>query len=285
MRNTATLQLDLNDHFAVISFDRVNSKLNVLTRELWTDLQLALKEIQEDHTLQGLILQSTKPGVFLAGADIKELYPRQTGDMKSVEEFIDLGNNTLSMLESLPFPTVALIDGVCLGGGLEVTLACDLRIEGDNPKLSLGFPEVKLGLIPGWGGTQRFSRLYSSPLAAELICTGEPKTRLFDWRTDSEKLMEFGKSLLKSSSSSYQEARRRKHDPKHDVQPLDVSEYHSDNLNRQPAINEALRIIQEGIHLPFQEALKLEREAFMRLVPSTGAQTLMGEFFNRPRGG
>src|SRR5207253_4316885 len=79
----------------------------------------------------------------------------------------------IEKIEKLPFPTVVLIDGACMGGGTELALGFDYRLAGTHPKTELGLPEVKIGLIPGWGGTQRLSRIIGPALAAELICAGE----------------------------------------------------------------------------------------------------------------
>src|SRR5207247_5556911 len=79
----------------------------------------------------------------------------------------------IAPFEALPYPTIALIDGACMGGGTEIALGFDLRLAGTNPKTEIGLPEVKIGLIPGWGGTQRLTRLIGPSLAAELICAGE----------------------------------------------------------------------------------------------------------------
>src|SRR5262249_19712333 len=110
---------------------------------------------------------------------------------------------------SLPYPTVALIDGACMGGGLEVALGFDFRLAGTHPKTELGLPEVKVGLIPGWGGTQRLARVIGPSLAAELICAGEavPARRalelgiVFDV-VPSDKLMPEALRLLQWARSS-----------------------------------------------------------------------------------
>ena len=96
----------------------------------------------------GLVLESTKPGIFIAGADLKELSGADPGRVRAL---IELGHQVLHTLEELPFPTVAAIDGAALGGGLEVALACDFRVCGMNPKLQLGLPEIQLGAHPRLG--------------------------------------------------------------------------------------------------------------------------------------
>src|SRR5207302_3298495 len=87
---------------------------------------------------------------------------------------VQRGLDLVAAVEALPFPTVAAIDGACMGGGLELALGFDYRLAGSHPKVEIGLPETKVGLIPGWGGTQRLTRLIGPSLAAEMICTGEP---------------------------------------------------------------------------------------------------------------
>ena len=140
------------DSVAVLTFDQPGSKANVLTTELWQELEATLDTLKSRAELKALVLASAKPGIFIAGADLKLLANALTPNEPAVRAFIELGLRVLEKLESLPYPTCAAIDGAALGGGLEVALACDSRICGTNPKVKLGLPEVTLGLIPGWGG-------------------------------------------------------------------------------------------------------------------------------------
>src|SRR5687768_16830213 len=160
------------DGVAVLTFDQPGSKANVLTRELWAEFGEALTTLAPRTNLKGLVLASAKPGIFIAGADLKLLANAPGPNDPEVRAFIEQGLRVLEQLEALPFPTCAAIDGAALGGGLEVALACDYRVCGTNPKVQLGLPEVKLGLIPGWGGTQRLPRLVGVYETAEMLATG-----------------------------------------------------------------------------------------------------------------
>ena len=146
------------DGVAVLTFDQPGSKANVLTRDLWTEFGESLAALAPRTDVKGLVLASAKPSVFIAGADLKLLANAPAPNDPDVRAFIEQGLRVLEQLEALPFPTCAAIDGAALGGGLEVALACDYRVCGTNPKVQLGLPEVTLGLIPGWGGTQRLPR-------------------------------------------------------------------------------------------------------------------------------
>ena len=116
------------------------------------------------------MILSGKPDGFVAGADIEELQTLQ--EPGQVIEMLQRGHALMNRLAELPFPTVAAIHGACLGGGLELALACRFRIATEHPKTKLGLPEVQLGLIPGLGGTQRLPRLIGVPAALDLILTG-----------------------------------------------------------------------------------------------------------------
>src|SRR5262245_15116776 len=158
---------------ACITLDEPNSRANTLHRAVWEQLAAACRQLADRVDLIGLIIQSAKPGIFIAGADLREIADLPTDDPQLTRALVRRGREVLAALESLPFPTIAVIDGAALGGGFEVALACDSRLAGDNPKIKIGLPEVKLGLIPGWGGTQRPARIIGLAAAARLVCSGQ----------------------------------------------------------------------------------------------------------------
>ncbi len=166
------LQLVTADNIAVLTFDMPGSRANTLGQAVQSEFEEALQLLRGQSGLQGLVLQSGKPGMFIAGADLKELgaAPR---DAAFTRGLVKRGLDFIAGFEALPFPTVAAIDGACMGGGLELALGFDFRLAGTHPKTEIGLPETKIGLIPGWGGTQRLSRIIGPALAAELICAGE----------------------------------------------------------------------------------------------------------------
>jgi len=127
-----------------------------------------LHELKFDKDTRVVILRSSDSGVFCAGADLKE---RATMTQPEVSQFVHSLRSAFTEMEQLPMPTIAAIDGVALGGGLELALACDLRVASSDSKL--GLPETGLAIIPGAGGTQRLPRLIGAAKAKELIFTGE----------------------------------------------------------------------------------------------------------------
>ena len=159
------------DGIAVVTFDLPGEKVNKLTSLVMESFSQCINEISGNQAVQAIIIRSAKPGVFIAGADIREI--EGIRDPKIGEELARKGQIILDRLESLPIPVIAAVDGVCLGGGMELALACHYRVISDSEKTVLGQPEVKLGIIPGFGGTQRLPRLVGIQKALEMILTGK----------------------------------------------------------------------------------------------------------------
>ncbi|HXD87734.1 MAG TPA: enoyl-CoA hydratase-related protein [Urbifossiella sp.] len=254
------------DGIAVLTIDQADSRVNVLTGALWADLETAIAALAGRPNVKGLVLASAKSGTFIAGADLKLLGNAPSPNDSAVRAFIELGRRVLETLESLPFPTCAAIDGAALGGGLEVALACDIRAVGQNPKVSLGLPEVKLGLIPGWGGTQRLPRIIGWEAGARMISSGEPiaaaeAVRLglaFDGGSD---------PVAAACACLIQVDREKERQRKRDPLPMST------------AVREALTVMAAGAPRPLPEAIALETEAFLRLAGSPESKRLIGEFF------
>lgn len=150
--------------------DRKNARANTLNAEVLQELSHFLNTLTGSQRPRGLVIQSGKQNGFIAGADID-----QFKDLKTTEDALELicdAQAILAQLEALPFPSLVLIDGFCLGGGLELALACTYRIAVEDPKTILGLPEVHLGIHPGWGGTVRLPRLIGPLKALDLILSG-----------------------------------------------------------------------------------------------------------------
>ncbi|WP_052285707.1 fatty acid oxidation complex subunit alpha FadJ [Kluyvera genomosp. 1] len=159
------------DNVAVVAIDVPDEKMNTLKAEFGGQVRAILKQIRENKALQGVVIISAKPDNFIAGADINMI-----GRCKSAQEAEALarqGQQVMAELSSLSIPVVAAIHGACLGGGLELALACHARICTDDGRTVLGLPEVQLGLLPGSGGTQRLPRLVGVSTALDMILTGK----------------------------------------------------------------------------------------------------------------
>ena len=158
-----------NNNIAWLTLDQVGSGTNVLSSEVMQELHLRLNELAANKPL-ALIIKSAKKSGFIAGADISMFETFNSSE--EAFEMVRNGQGIMDQVENLPFPTVAQINGFALGGGLELTLACDYRVMTDNVKAVLGFPEVKLGLCPGFGGTVRSIQLVGVTAAMDMMLTG-----------------------------------------------------------------------------------------------------------------
>ncbi|MFO7766402.1 MAG: 3-hydroxyacyl-CoA dehydrogenase NAD-binding domain-containing protein [Pelovirga sp.] len=157
------------DDIAWLTLDRSDSDTNSLSREVFEELDVALISVT-DELPAALVICSGKKNGFIAGADVREF--TRFDDRSQALELIERGQEIFNRIEALPCPTLALIDGFCLGGGLELALACRYRIVSDDPETRLGLPEVKLGIHPGLGGTVRLPRLIGPISGLELMLTG-----------------------------------------------------------------------------------------------------------------
>ncbi|KPJ90321.1 MAG: hypothetical protein AMJ53_13930, partial [Gammaproteobacteria bacterium SG8_11] len=149
--------------------DRKDSSTNTLSAEVIEELDAIIRELDDDPP-KGLVILSAKENGFFAGADIKEL--AKANDVQPAREFIQLGQDTFNRLERLRFPTVCLIHGFCMGGGLELALACRYRIADDDAKTRLGLPEIRIGIFPAFGGATRLPPLIGAPAAMDMMLTG-----------------------------------------------------------------------------------------------------------------
>jgi 3-hydroxyacyl-CoA dehydrogenase/enoyl-CoA hydratase/3-hydroxybutyryl-CoA epimerase len=158
------------DRLATLTFDSPDRKVNVFTRAAFQELERVIEELAGRKDIGCLILLSGKPGNFIAGADVEEI--ARVTDPVEAEAGSRVGHRLFSAWEGLPFPTVAAIRGVCLGGGLEISLASTYRVASDRPDTRMGLPEVRLGILPGWGGSTRLPRRIGIAEALDLILTG-----------------------------------------------------------------------------------------------------------------
>ncbi|HOW77126.1 MAG TPA: fatty acid oxidation complex subunit alpha FadJ [Candidatus Competibacteraceae bacterium] len=160
-----------DDGIAVVTIDAPGESQNTLKAEFVGEAHTLLDRLEQDPGVQGVVFISGKPGSFIAGADINMLKACQTA--AEAAELSKAGQRFFDRLENFKVPIVAAIDGACLGGGLELALACHGRVCTDHPKTTLGLPEVMLGVLPGSGGTQRLPRLIGIPAALGLMLTGK----------------------------------------------------------------------------------------------------------------
>ena len=167
---TATLENVLYEKKEAIAYVTLNRPkvLNALNKKTWADLRVAFEATRDDASVRGVILTGAGDKAFIAGADISEL---ANVSAVEAEESSTFGQEVLNLVENLGKPVIAAINGFALGGGCETAMACTIRVASEHAKF--GQPEVKLGLIPGGGGTQRMPRLVGKGRALQIILSGE----------------------------------------------------------------------------------------------------------------
>jgi 3-hydroxyacyl-CoA dehydrogenase/enoyl-CoA hydratase/3-hydroxybutyryl-CoA epimerase/3-hydroxyacyl-CoA dehydrogenase/enoyl-CoA hydratase/3-hydroxybutyryl-CoA epimerase/enoyl-CoA isomerase len=169
---TLTLSFPQPD-IAALTLDDPQSGANVLSRHVLDALEKHLDDLDGRKNLAGLVIRSAKPSMFIAGADLKEFASWIDSPKAEVTAFCRRGQQLFGRLARCNYVTIAAIDGICVGGGAELAMWCDRRILTTNEKTAYGFPEVKLGLFPGWGGTARTPRMIGLSNAIELVTGGE----------------------------------------------------------------------------------------------------------------
>lgn len=186
------------DGAAVVTVNRPE-KLNALNAAVLGELDDAFRRVESDASLRGLIVTGAGEKAFVAGADVGEL---ATGSAVAAREMSLRGQAVLRRLERMGKPSIAAINGYALGGGLELALCCSMRVASENAKL--GLPEIKLGIMPGYGGTQRLPRLVGRGRALEMLLTGDPigaaeaeRMGLVNHVVPQAGLLEFSRGLLR----------------------------------------------------------------------------------------
>lgn len=228
-----TVLLEVKDGIGYITINRP-AALNALSSEVLTDLNFVLDEVEKHEDIRVVIVSGQGDKAFVAGADIKEM-----DQMSPIQafEYMTYANDTFTRLSDLTQPTIAVLNGYALGGGLELALSTDIRIGFE--KTMVGFPEVGLGIIPGFAGTQRMSRLIGTSKTKELIYTARIvkgneayDLGILNKLVPAEELLSSAEELAKSIMK-----------------------------NAPLAVEKAKHVIQVGSELPLKNAIRLETEA------------------------
>ena len=280
---------------ATLVFDTPEKAVNVLCFDALYELEQHLKELEDDHSVKALFIESAKESVFIAGADIKEI--KAFKDSQEILEKLSHGQEIFNRLDRLPFPTVAVIDGACLGGGLELAMACDYRLASNDAHTRLGLVEVSLGIIPGLGGTQRLPKLVGFTKAIELITASKRlkadkalKLGLVDASVPSGylgfKKEEFIKEILAGNMEAKVSKTRkgiRWYEKLAPVKMLILNRARHEVLKKTgghyPAPIEAINVLEKTFAMPLEEGLKVEIEAFEPLATSEISKNLIELFF------
>jgi 3-hydroxyacyl-CoA dehydrogenase / enoyl-CoA hydratase / 3-hydroxybutyryl-CoA epimerase / enoyl-CoA isomerase len=285
------------DSIARLDMDTPGRPVNVLDLDSLTELARILHDLKERKDLRGLIVGSSKAGRCIAGADLKQILGAGRADHARL---IHQGQEAFAAFSDLSFPTVGLIDGVCLGGGLELFLALDDRLASDSPATRLGLPEVSLALMPAWGGTQRLPRLIGTA-AVDLIVGCEaigPRRAgflgLIHEFGKADQLLERAKTRVTNllESSEWEFRRQRARGPA-DLGPSTLDQSMKAMFTRicasgRKSSDAALRAIQaisQGAAVPLQTGLQIESALAIDVFGSPMAQECVSRFLsrNRPR--
>ncbi len=285
----ACTQQEGEDGILVVTLDVPGEKVNTLSTGLMDEFRNLLAGLERRSELRGVVLRSGKPDSFVAGADIEDFL-----DIRSELEAETLSRGAqelLDRLERLPVPVVAAVHGACLGGGLELALACRYRVASDDPKTVLGLPEVMLGLVPGAGGTQRLPRLVGLRTALDVTLTGRSlKARralaagLVDEVVPAAILESVARSAaLGLAEGTLQPRRRGIGLAERVLAPLIFRKARASVLAKSgghyPAPLQALDVIRRGTRASLADGLKMESEAFGVLAVSSPSRALVSVFF------
>ena len=279
---------------AQLTFDLPGKGVNILSRLVMEELAGHLRALQARPETVGLIIHSGKPGTFIAGADIHEFTPHFHSPKDQIIATSRQGQELFQLLSQLPFVTIAAIEGICVGGGAELAVWCDHRLFSSHPKTEFGFPEVKLGLFPGWGGTVRGPRLVGLANAVELICSGESITAQTavrsGWGTDivaSERLLPAALELVAEEhrTGGYR-ALREHHKKPLELNPTELgflaataaAQIQQETKGSYPAPPAALELMLETSALPVEAALAREATGFAELFGSPVNVSLVNVF-------
>ncbi len=284
-----------NRDIAVLTLDDPRKGANVLSSGVLQELSQHLDTLEKRKDLAGLVIRSGKPGSFIAGADLREFAASFDVPRAEIVAMCHRGRKLFQRLSKTPFVTVAAIDGICVGGGAELAVWCDRRVMADEPKTQIGFPEVKLGLFPGWGGTARSSRIVGLGNAVELVTSGESidaksaaLMSLADDVTSVDRLLDAAKRLVRAEqqSGAFRKDRLRW------SAPIEISETElgflgataSGYIQQQtgghyPAPLAALEVMLGAAALDIDAACDLEAEGMAGLFGSPINRALINVFF------
>ncbi|RZJ96679.1 MAG: 3-hydroxyacyl-CoA dehydrogenase [Brevundimonas sp.] len=284
------------DGVALVTFDVPNRSMNTLTSGVMAEIPQVVERIKTDDAIKGAVLTSGKASGFCAGADLGDM----AGGMLaggSLQEAFDAGwklNGALRALETCGKPVAAAINGLALGGGLELTLACHYRVVGDSPKIQLGLPEIKVGLFPGGGGTQRLTRLIG--VQAAMMAMSEGKS----FRPNDAKgagivheivpvgtEVEAAKAWVKTGKAQQPwDDKSFKLPGGGPYHPAGIQNFLVGNamLRKQsygnyPAVVNLMKAVYEGTQVPMDAALRIETRYFIKTLMTPQAQAMIRSLF------
>jgi 3-hydroxyacyl-CoA dehydrogenase / enoyl-CoA hydratase / 3-hydroxybutyryl-CoA epimerase len=281
--------LEINQNIATLTFDLENEKINKLSFEILKEFKEILNTIENDSSIKALVIDSAKKDIFIAGADIKEI--EKLKDEKDVYEALMEVHEIFNKLENLTIPTIAYINGACMGGGLELALACKYRVLSTNEKTKLAFPEIKLGIFPGFAGTIRAPKLIGLVNALDLILTGKTvdakkayKLGLADMIFDDAQKEFMLDSFVKKAI--YGTVNKKTNFKLLNYAPLNEIVFNKALKGLEAKVNKdfkapyvALEVIKATINKELEDAIKIEAKEFAKLAVSKESKNMIKLFF------
>jgi 3-hydroxyacyl-CoA dehydrogenase/enoyl-CoA hydratase/3-hydroxybutyryl-CoA epimerase len=280
-----------------VGIDVTDRKFNILTTEVFAELQTLLANLEQDTTARLVVFRGAKETGFLAGADLKEI--NAMPDRESLQRFGVAGQEAFDRLERLKIPTIAVVHGPCLGGGLEFALACRYRIARDDAATSFGVPEVRLGLLPAWGGVQRLTERVGLESSLRMLWTGS--------KISPRRAMELGvvdaiwppdefdagveqfiaEQLTRGADSQTAETLLPPSGPRHlneaDATILNAAWRRLDRGQHGPSLKAILEAVEAGYREGRNSGITKARDAFAELRFSEFGRRRLARFFNRSR--
>jgi 3-hydroxyacyl-CoA dehydrogenase/enoyl-CoA hydratase/3-hydroxybutyryl-CoA epimerase len=297
--DTLTVERD-RDGSVCLRIDVPGKSINVIDKQVLIDLDVALDHVLAEGRVPVLIIQSGKSTGFVAGADVSKF--TSIGSVAEAEQMSAAGQMIFDKLARMPMPTIAMVSGLCLGGGLELAMACDYRIVYDRPSTQLGLPEIRLGILPAWGGTQRLPRVIGLERALQVILQGKQLDagKALAWGlsdacpANEEQLIEVRKKVIGIALRDGKVSRDRlplrtvrqrliEGNPIGRRMIFRISErvLQKTVWEDMPGPAEALEVIRTGIQQGMEAGLRAEREAIGRLAVTPACRNLVGVFLGR----
>ena len=289
------------DGLGIVFFDTPGEKVNKYSAGVAREFDAFLDDLAKRTDLKALLLVSSKPDIFIAGADVNEI---ATAEAAIVADGVRFGQRVFGKLANLPYPTIAAIDGACLGGGCETTLAMDWRLASDSKKTQIGLPEIRLGILPAWSGCSRLPRIIGLTGALDIILAGKTvdgkrakRMGLVDEVIPRPILFEEAKKFARGKFGTAKRSNAAPDGGPVRARPATLQEKLLESVGRgivfskakatvlketkghYPAPLEALEAIRKGFGGPLSKALEYEVEGVSRLVGTPTMRSLVNLFF------
>lgn len=277
------------DGICVLTFDRPGSSANIFDRATLEELRQELDFIVSAPEVKGVILVSAKPAIFIAGVDLHCL--AENTPQAEIRELLEFGQTQIHRLTQLRVPTVAAIHGAAMGGGYEMSLACDYRLAAPDHVTRIGLPETNLGLLPAWGGATRLPRLIGLPKALDFILAGKTATARQALKLGMVDALVPAERLVRAAAQKIHQG--KPHRPSHWLVNNSLTaailvwslrrRLLQKTRGHYPAVLKALEVMTQGITKSVSASLALERTGILELARTDAGHNLLRVFFLRER--